>query len=124
MFDRSKLESLCDVSVTRIGDTLSYGFPQTEQALRLSLLLGSMSGNIFQWTCKSQEKALDNEQFALVGRPGAIIRFDFYTLYKLWAWTVRHVIIKYDDVYNMRAEASYFRMVYLTFTTHPYSLCT
>ena len=29
MFDRSKLESLCDVSVTRIGETLSYGFPQT-----------------------------------------------------------------------------------------------
>ena len=29
MFDRSKLESLHDVSVTRIGDTLSYGFPQT-----------------------------------------------------------------------------------------------
>ena len=29
MFDRSKLESLRDVSVTRIGDTLSYGFPQT-----------------------------------------------------------------------------------------------
>ena len=30
MFDRSKLESLRDVSVTRIGDTLSYSFPQTE----------------------------------------------------------------------------------------------
>ena len=29
MFDRSKLESLRDVSVTRIGDTFSYGFPQT-----------------------------------------------------------------------------------------------
>ena len=29
MFDRSKLESLRDVSATRIGDTLSYGFPQT-----------------------------------------------------------------------------------------------
>ena len=29
MFDRSKLESLCDVKVTRIGDTLSYGLPQT-----------------------------------------------------------------------------------------------
>ena len=29
MFDRSKLESLRDESVTRIGDTLSYGFPQT-----------------------------------------------------------------------------------------------
>ena len=29
MFERSKLESLRDVSVTRIGDTLSYGFPQT-----------------------------------------------------------------------------------------------
>ena len=28
MFDRSKLESLRDVSVTRIGDTLSYGFPE------------------------------------------------------------------------------------------------
>ena len=27
--DHSKLESLRDVSVTRIGDTLSYGFPQT-----------------------------------------------------------------------------------------------
>ena len=30
MFDRSKLESPRDVSVTRISDTLSYGFPQTE----------------------------------------------------------------------------------------------
>ena len=29
MFDRSKLESLRDVSVTRIGDAFSYGFPQT-----------------------------------------------------------------------------------------------
>ena len=29
IFDRSKLESLCDISITRIGDTLSYGFPQT-----------------------------------------------------------------------------------------------
>ena len=30
MFDRSKAESLCDVSVTTIGDTLSHRFPQTE----------------------------------------------------------------------------------------------
>ena len=29
MFVHSKSESLHDVSVTRIGDTLSYGFPQT-----------------------------------------------------------------------------------------------
>ena len=29
MFDCSKLESLRDVSITRIDDTLSYGFPQT-----------------------------------------------------------------------------------------------
>ena len=29
MFDRSKLESLRDVCVTRIGDTLSCGFLQT-----------------------------------------------------------------------------------------------
>ena len=29
MFDRSKLESLRDVNVTKIGDTLFYGFPQT-----------------------------------------------------------------------------------------------
>ena len=29
IFKRSTLESLRDVSVTRIGDTLSYGFPQT-----------------------------------------------------------------------------------------------
>ena len=28
MFERSKLESLRDVSVTRIGGSLSYGFPQ------------------------------------------------------------------------------------------------
>ena len=28
-FERSKSESLCDVSVTIIGDTFSYGFPQT-----------------------------------------------------------------------------------------------
>ena len=33
MFDRSKLESLCDVSITRIGDTLSCGFPQTALAV-------------------------------------------------------------------------------------------
>ena len=39
MFDRSKLESLRDVSVTRIGDTLSYGFPQTECALCHSEIL-------------------------------------------------------------------------------------
>ena len=31
MFERSKLESLRDISVTRIGDTLSYGFLQTEE---------------------------------------------------------------------------------------------
>ena len=31
MFERSKLESLRDVGVTRIGDTLSYGFLQTDQ---------------------------------------------------------------------------------------------
>ena len=29
MFDHSKLESLRDVNVTRISDTLSYGFSQT-----------------------------------------------------------------------------------------------
>ena len=29
MFNRSKLESLHDVSVTRIGDAFSDGFPQT-----------------------------------------------------------------------------------------------
>ena len=29
MFDCSKSESLRDVNVTRIGDALSYGFPQT-----------------------------------------------------------------------------------------------
>ena len=29
MFDHSKLESLHDVNITRISDTLSYGFPQT-----------------------------------------------------------------------------------------------
>ena len=34
MFDRSKVESLCDVSVTIISDTLSYGVPQTEKAKR------------------------------------------------------------------------------------------
>ena len=28
MFERSKLESLRDVSITRIGDTLSYDFTQ------------------------------------------------------------------------------------------------
>ena len=33
MFDRSKFESLRDVSVTRIGDILSYGFPQTVYGL-------------------------------------------------------------------------------------------
>ena len=30
MFERSKSESLRDVSVTRIGDALSYGFPWTD----------------------------------------------------------------------------------------------
>ena len=29
MFERSKSESLRDESVTRIGNTLSYGFPQS-----------------------------------------------------------------------------------------------
>ena len=29
MFERSKLDLLRDVSITRIGDTLSYGFPRT-----------------------------------------------------------------------------------------------
>ena len=29
MFDRSKLESLRDVSIIRIGDTFSHDFPQT-----------------------------------------------------------------------------------------------
>ena len=29
MFERSKSESLRDVSVTRIGDAVSYGFLQT-----------------------------------------------------------------------------------------------
>ena len=33
MFDRSKLESLRDVSVTRIGDAFSYGFPQTDRSV-------------------------------------------------------------------------------------------
>ena len=28
--DCSKLESLCDISVTRMGDTLHYGFLQTD----------------------------------------------------------------------------------------------
>ena len=35
MSDRSKLESLRDVSVTRIGDTLSCGFPQTDSSLNV-----------------------------------------------------------------------------------------
>ena len=30
VFERSKLESIHDISVTRIGDTLSYGFAQTD----------------------------------------------------------------------------------------------
>ena len=38
MFNRSKLESLGDVSVTRIGDTLSYGFPQTVYGLELGFV--------------------------------------------------------------------------------------
>ena len=38
MFDRSKLESLRDVSVTRIGNTLYYGFPQTELMWTLDAL--------------------------------------------------------------------------------------
>ena len=33
MFEHSELESLRDVSVTKIGDTLSYGFPQTEYCI-------------------------------------------------------------------------------------------
>ena len=37
MLDRSKLESLRDVSVTRIGDTLSCGFPQTEKIRKREL---------------------------------------------------------------------------------------
>ena len=34
MFDRSKLESLRDVSVTTIGDTLSLGFPKTDLLIK------------------------------------------------------------------------------------------
>ena len=41
MFGRSKLESLCDVSVTRIGDAFSYGFPQN--ALKITDPVGLMS---------------------------------------------------------------------------------
>ena len=36
-FERSKSESLRDVSVTRIGNTFSYSFPQTEQKERLTI---------------------------------------------------------------------------------------
>ena len=52
MFDRSKLELLRDVTVTRIGDALSYGFPQTEQ-------LGLAFFNTF--TLKVYSKALIKE---------------------------------------------------------------
>ena len=38
MFDRSKLEPLRDVSVTRIGDTLSYGFQQIDLMLTFDAL--------------------------------------------------------------------------------------
>ena len=35
MFDCSKSESLRDVSVTKIGDALSYGFPQTDYEIKV-----------------------------------------------------------------------------------------
>ena len=40
-FERSKSESLRDVTVTRIGYALSYGFPQTEYGKRNNLLTES-----------------------------------------------------------------------------------
>ena len=49
MFELSKSESLCDVSVTRTSDTLSYGFPQTvlvESSIQRTLCL-KMSEKVF-----------------------------------------------------------------------------
>ena len=49
MFDRSKLESLRDVSVTRIGDEFSYGFPQTGDEMfdhsSRKMFIGGLSWN-------------------------------------------------------------------------------
>ena len=39
MFNRSKLESLRDVTVSRIGDTLFYGCPQTVLAVLMRRLI-------------------------------------------------------------------------------------
>ena len=49
MFDRSKLESLRDVSVTRIGDTLSYGFPETVLDIRAEFAKTNCKINIPEW---------------------------------------------------------------------------
>ena len=52
VFDRSKLEPLRDVSITRIGDTLSYGFPQTELLYFVQSLQAQNSARqVAQMTC-------------------------------------------------------------------------
>ena len=48
MFERLKLESLRDVSVNRIGATLSYGFPQTVLIERYSLELSSLTRRLWK----------------------------------------------------------------------------
>ena len=60
MFDRSKLESLCDVSVTTIGYALSYGFPQTDLAessylVRNIYFRNSVSEWMIPTTCMSND---------------------------------------------------------------------
>ena len=55
MFERLKIESLRDVGITRIGDTLSYGFPQTEWSVRdaLSMCILFLFFVIFQIDTKN-----------------------------------------------------------------------
>ena len=47
MFELSKSESLRDVSITRIGDTLSYGFPQTDMEIQKEALKSLMTSCLF-----------------------------------------------------------------------------
>ena len=60
MFERSKIESLRDVSITRIDDTLSYGFPQTALVKIPFLRQASYSFFILHLLFKAK-RALDNQ---------------------------------------------------------------
>ena len=73
MFDRSKLESLRDVNVTRIGDTFPTVFRRLYGRFQIDfmLLVGSEkfeSGNdlVYVWYCGMHAHQLSQEQDAQV----------------------------------------------------------